>query len=85
MRYKSLLFCVLAGYLLFSAIWAQTSDQEMTRNLQGVPKVGDNENKSVEASDRIPNPITIFLCGDVAEASIKSYLIPVTQLFMSHI
>jgi poly-gamma-glutamate synthesis protein (capsule biosynthesis protein) len=27
--------------------------------------VVDNENKSVEASDRIPNPITIFLCGDV--------------------
>lgn len=65
MRYKSLLCCVVAGYLLFSAIGAQTSDQEMTRNVQGVPKVVDNENKSVEASDRIPNPITIFLCGDV--------------------
>jgi poly-gamma-glutamate synthesis protein (capsule biosynthesis protein) len=37
----------------------------MTRNVKGVPKVADNENKSVEASDRIPNPITIFLCGDV--------------------
>jgi poly-gamma-glutamate synthesis protein (capsule biosynthesis protein) len=65
MRYKSLSCCVAAGYLLFSAIGAQTSDQEITRNLQGVPKVGENENKSVEASDRIPNPITIFLCGDV--------------------
>ncbi len=65
MRYKSLLCCVAAGYLLFSAIVAQTSDQEMTRNVQGVSKVGDNENKSVEASDRIPNSITIFLCGDV--------------------
>ena len=65
MRYKSLLCCVVAGYLLFSAIGAQTSDQEMTRNVQGVPKVVDNENKSVEASDRIPKPITIFLCGDV--------------------
>lgn len=65
MRYKLLLCFVVAGYLLFSAIGAQISDQEMTKNLQGVPKVGDNENKSVEASDRIPNPITIFLCGDV--------------------
>ena len=65
MRYKSLLCCVAAGYFLLSAIGAQTSDQEMTKNVQGVPKVGDNENKSVEASDRIPNPITIFLCGDV--------------------
>jgi len=65
MRYKLLLCCVVAGYLLFSAIGAQTSDQKMTRNVQGIPKVADNENKSVEASDRIPKPITIFLCGDV--------------------
>ena len=65
MRYKSFLCYVVAGYLLFSAIGGQTSDQKMTINVQGVPKVGDNENKSVEASDRIPNPITIFLCGDV--------------------
>jgi poly-gamma-glutamate synthesis protein (capsule biosynthesis protein) len=65
MRYKSLLCYVVAGYLLFSTTGAQTSDQEITRNVQGVPKVVDNENKSIEASDRIPNPITIFLCGDV--------------------
>ena len=64
MRYKSLLCCV-AGHLLFSAIGAQTSGQEMTKSVNGVPKVVDTENRSVDASDRIPNAITIFLCGDV--------------------
>ena len=64
MRYKSLLCCV-AGYLLISAIGAQTSGQETTKSVNGVPKVFDTENRSVDASDRIPNAITIFLCGDV--------------------
>ena len=64
MRYKSLLCCVV-GYLLFSVIGAQTSGQETTKRVHGVPKVVDNENRSVDASDRIPNAITIFLCGDV--------------------
>ena len=64
MRYKSLLCCV-AGYLLFSAIGAQTSGQETKKSVNGVPKVVDTENRSVDASDRIPNAITIFLCGDV--------------------
>jgi poly-gamma-glutamate synthesis protein (capsule biosynthesis protein) len=64
MRYKSLL-CWAAGYLLFSAIGAPASGQEMTRDVHGVSEVVDNENKSVGASDRIPNAITIFLCGDV--------------------
>jgi len=64
MKYKSLLCCV-AGYLLFSAIGAQTSGQETTKSVNGVPKVVDTENRSVDASDRIPNAITIFLCGDV--------------------
>jgi poly-gamma-glutamate synthesis protein (capsule biosynthesis protein) len=65
MRNKSLLCCVLTGYLLISFIGAQASDQKRIRNLQGVPKVADNKNKSVEASEMIPNPFTIFLCGDV--------------------
>ena len=64
MSYKSLLCCV-AGYLLFSAIGAQTSGQETTKSVNGVPKVVDTENRSVDASDRIPNAITIYLCGDV--------------------
>ena len=64
MRYKSLLCCV-AGYLLFSAIGAQTSGQEATKSVHGVPKVVDTENRSVDASDRILNAIKIFLCGDV--------------------
>jgi poly-gamma-glutamate synthesis protein (capsule biosynthesis protein) len=64
MRYKSLLCCV-AGYLLFSAIGEQTSGQETTKCVNGVPKVVDTENRSVDASDRIPNAVTIFLCGDV--------------------
>ena len=64
MRYKSLLCCV-AGYLLFSAIGAQTSGQETTKSVHGVGKVVDIENRSVDASDMILNAITIFLCGDV--------------------
>jgi poly-gamma-glutamate synthesis protein (capsule biosynthesis protein) len=64
MRYESLLCCV-AGYLLISAIGAQTSGQETTKSVNGVPKVFDTENRSVDASDRIPNAMTIFLCGDV--------------------
>ena len=64
MRYKSLL-CIVAGYLLFFAIEAQTYNQKMTRNVRGVPKVVDNENNAVEAAARIHNSITIFMCGDV--------------------
>ena len=64
MRYKSLLCCV-AGYLLFFAIGAQTSGQETTKSVHGVTKVVDTANRSVDASDRIPNTITIFLCGDM--------------------
>jgi poly-gamma-glutamate synthesis protein (capsule biosynthesis protein) len=64
MRYKSLL-CFVAGYLLFFALEAQTSRQGMTRNVYGVPKVVDNEKKSVEASSKIHSAITIFMCGDV--------------------
>jgi poly-gamma-glutamate synthesis protein (capsule biosynthesis protein) len=64
MRYKSLL-CCLAGYLLFSAIGAQTLGQEITRDVRGLSEMVDNENKTVEASAMIPNAITIFLCGDV--------------------
>ena len=64
MRYKSFL-CIVAGYLLFFAIEAQTLEQEMTRNVRGDPKVVDNENNSVEAAARIHNAITIFMCGDV--------------------
>ena len=65
MRHKSFL-CIVVGYLLFFAIEAQTSGQETTKSVHGVPtKVVDIENRSVDASDRIPNAITIFLCGDV--------------------
>jgi poly-gamma-glutamate synthesis protein (capsule biosynthesis protein) len=64
MRYKSLL-CCLAGYLLFSAIGAQTLGQEITRDVRGLSEMVDNENKTVEASAMISNAITIFLCGDV--------------------
>ncbi len=64
MRFKSLL-CCLAGYLLFSAIGAQTLGQEITRDVRGLSEMVDNENKTVEASAMIPNTITIFLCGDV--------------------
>ena len=64
MRYKSLLCCA-AGYFLFSAIGAQTSGQETTKSVHGVPKLVDIENRSVDASDMILNAITIFLCGDV--------------------
>jgi poly-gamma-glutamate synthesis protein (capsule biosynthesis protein) len=64
MRSKSFLCCV-AVYLLFSAVEAQTLDQEITRDVQGHTEKVDNENKTVEASAMIPNAITIFLCGDV--------------------
>lgn len=64
MRYKSLLCCV-ASYFLFSAIGAQASGQETTKSVHGVPKLVNIENRSVDASDRILNAITIFLCGDV--------------------
>ncbi len=64
MRYKSLL-CWVAGYLLFSAIGAQTLGQEITRDVHGLSEMVDNENKTVEASAMIPNAITIFLSGDV--------------------
>jgi poly-gamma-glutamate synthesis protein (capsule biosynthesis protein) len=64
MKHKFLL-CIVAGYLLFFAIEARTSGQEMTRNVHGVLKVVDNENNSFEAAARIHNAITIFMCGDV--------------------
>jgi len=59
-KYKSLLYCVI-GYLLFSTIGAQTSGQEITKSLHGVLKVVDNASKTVNASDRVPNAIKIFL------------------------
>jgi poly-gamma-glutamate synthesis protein (capsule biosynthesis protein) len=62
--YKSLIYCVI-GYLLFSTIGAQASGQEVTKSLHGVLKVADNESKTVDALDRVPNSIRIFLCGDV--------------------
>ena len=64
MRYKSLLCCV-AGYLLFSAIGAQASGQEITRKVHGNSEVADNEYNPVEAATKIHNAITIFMCGDV--------------------
>lgn len=64
MRYESFLCCV-AGYLLFFAIAAPTSGQQMTRYVHGTLGVADNENKSVEAAAGIQNAITIFMSGDV--------------------
>jgi poly-gamma-glutamate synthesis protein (capsule biosynthesis protein) len=65
MRSKSLLCCCVAVYLLFFALEAQTSDQERTKDVQGLPEMVRNENITVEASAMPPNAITIFLCGDV--------------------
>ena len=64
MRHRILL-CIVAGYLLFFAIEAQTLGQEMKRDDRGVHNVVDNENNSVEVAARIHNAITIFMCGDV--------------------
>jgi poly-gamma-glutamate synthesis protein (capsule biosynthesis protein) len=64
MRYKSLLRC-LAGSLLFAAIGSPALDQNLTRDVYGRSEMVDKKNKAVETVTKIPNAITLFMCGDV--------------------
>ena len=64
MKYKSLLFCV-AGSFLFAAIGLQALEQNITRDVHGLSEMVDKKNKTVDTAKKIPNAITIFMCGDV--------------------
>jgi poly-gamma-glutamate synthesis protein (capsule biosynthesis protein) len=64
MKYKSLLYCV-AGSLLFTAIGSQALDQNITRDVHSLSEMVDKKNKTIDTATKIPNAITIFMCGDV--------------------
>jgi len=64
MKYQSLLCCV-AGPLLFAAVGSQVLDQNIPRDVYELSEMVDKEKKTVEAVTRIPNAVTIFMCGDV--------------------
>ena len=64
MKYQSLIYCV-AGSLLFAAIGSQALDQNITRDVHGLSEMVDKKNKNVDTATKIPNAITIFMCGDV--------------------
>jgi hypothetical protein len=64
MKYKSLLHCV-AGILLFAALGSQALDKIITRDVHGLSEMVDKKNKTVDTATKIPNAITIFMCGDV--------------------
>jgi poly-gamma-glutamate synthesis protein (capsule biosynthesis protein) len=64
MKYKSLLHFV-AGILLFAAIGSQALDKIITRDVHGLSEMVDKKNKTVDTATKIPNAITIFMCGDV--------------------
>ncbi len=64
MKYKSLLFCV-AGSLLFAAIGSQALNQNITKDVHGLSEMVVKKNETVDTAKKIPNAITIFMCGDV--------------------
>ena len=64
MKYRSLLYGV-AGSLLFAAIGSLALDQNITRDVYGFSEMVDKKNITVNTATKIPNAITIFMCGDV--------------------